>query len=81
MADLTADAVTGERAILEERIVPVGELDEIELEVAASSAVGVQLALAHRAVAGQARVPDSGGQLLVPGRRQRVEVGELALEL
>ena len=67
MTDLTADAVAGERAVLELRVVTVGELDEVELEVAAAPAVGVELPLAHRAVTGQAEVPGRRGQLVACG--------------
>src|SRR5262249_47606944 len=81
MADLTTDPVPGERAVLELRVGTVGELDEVELEVAVPPDVGVELSLAHRPVAGQAEIPDLGGQLLAPGRRQRLEVGKLALQL
>ena len=82
VADRAADAVPGQRAVLEVGIAAVGELQELELEVAgASGGIRVELPLAHRAMTLQTGVSERAGHLLVPRRRKGIQVGEFAFQL
>ena len=81
MAHGATDAVARQGAVDESRVAPVGELQEIQREIALAVRVGLELPLAHGAVTAQAHVGQCAPHRLALRRRQRAQERELALHL